>query len=75
MGGGLEATLGADRGMMGASNTQGPYQHPIHTMLVGEYEERPRPNLQNVIQKLREGSVSANSFLKLIIVTVTGCPV
>jgi len=25
-------------------------------MMVGDYEEKPRPNLQNVIQKLREGS-------------------
>ena len=49
---------GPDRGMMGASNQAGPFQHAMHTTYVGEYEEKPRPNLQNVIQNLREGSVS-----------------
>lgn len=37
-----------------SQNAGGPYQHPIHSMQLGEYEERPRPNLQAAIQKLRE---------------------
>ena len=48
----MDSGMGGDP-RMGASNTQGPFQHAMHTMMVGEYEEKPRPNLQNVIQKLR----------------------
>ena len=47
-----------DQGAMGASNQGGPFQHAMHTAVVGEYEEKPRPNLQNVIQNLRDCSVS-----------------
>lgn len=40
--------------MMGGQNAGGPFQHAVHTLQLGEYEERPRANLQSVIQKLRE---------------------
>jgi hypothetical protein len=49
-------------GMMSQQQNQGPYQHPIHTMEIGTYEEKPRPNLQSVIEKMRENSVSIDRF-------------
>jgi hypothetical protein len=31
--------------MMGGQNAGGPFQHAVHTLQLGEYEERPRANL------------------------------